>query len=118
MLCARGRGPTAERAVATSKARKTAARRPAKRSAGASRSAKSKRVEIGGISLSSPERLVYPEEGITKLELAEYYETAFHWLLPHFRDRPLTLVRCPDTYKRCFFQKHIDGNPVYEHVQV
>jgi bifunctional non-homologous end joining protein LigD len=74
------------------------------------------RVDIGGVSLSSPDRLVYPELGITKLEVAKYYEAVGEWLLPHFRDRPLTLVRCPDDYTKCFFQKHIDDNPAYVHL--
>jgi bifunctional non-homologous end joining protein LigD len=74
---------------------------------------KADRVPIGGISLSSPGRVVYPENGVTKLEIARYYEAVGEWLLPHFRHRPLTLVRCPDTYKQCFFQKHIDENRVY-----
>ena len=89
------------------KAKKTAPRRSAGKTA---------RVEIGGISLSSPDRVVYPELGITKLELARYYEAAFDRLIPHFRDRPLTLVRCPDNYHQCFFQKHIDDNTAYEHL--
>ena len=74
------------------------------------------RIDVGGISLSSPDRLVYPELGITKLEVARYYESVGPWLLPHFRDRPLTLVRCPDDYTKCFFQKHIDENAVYAHL--
>jgi bifunctional non-homologous end joining protein LigD len=74
-------------------------------------------VQFGEIRLSSPGRVIYPELGITKLEVAEYYEAAADWLLPHFRDRPLTLVRCPDTYQKCFFQKHIDENKVYAWVQ-
>lgn len=80
-------------------------------------SAKGGSVPIGGIRLSSPGRVIYPELGITKLEVAEYYEAAGEGLLPHFRDRPLTLVRCPDTYQKCFFQKHIDENKAYAWVQ-
>jgi len=75
------------------------------------------RVAIGGVWLSSPDRVPYPEDGITKLEVAEYYEAAAEWLLPHIRNRPLTLVRCPDTYRSCFFQKHIDENKVYDAVK-
>jgi bifunctional non-homologous end joining protein LigD len=78
---------------------------------------KSGTVQFGEIRLSSPGRVIYPELGITKLEVAEYYEAAADWLLPHFRDRPLTLVRCPDTYQKCFFQKHIDENKAYAWVQ-
>ena len=81
-------------------------------------SRKTPRVEVGGISLSSPDRVVYPELGISKLELARYYEAAYDRLIPHFRDRPLTLVRCPDNFHKCFFQKHIDDSPFYAHLQV
>lgn len=62
---------------------------------------------VSGVSLSSPARVVYPELGITKLDLARYYEAVSEWLVPHWRDRPLALLRCPDDYRRCFFQKHL-----------
>jgi bifunctional non-homologous end joining protein LigD len=75
------------------------------------------RVNVRGIALSSPDRLVYPELGISKLELAHYYEAAGDWLLPHFRGRPLTVVRCPDDYRRCFYQKHIEDKPIYDKLQ-
>ena len=65
------------------------------------------RVEIAGVRLSNPDRVLYPEQGITKRALAEYYESVAEALLPHLRDRPLTLVRCPTgREKECFFQKH------------
>src|SRR5262245_4557291 len=78
---------------------------------------KSGRIDVAGIALSSPERLVFPEEEITKLELARYYESAYPRMIHHLRDRPLTLVRCPDNYRECFFQKHIDDSPVYAHLR-
>jgi bifunctional non-homologous end joining protein LigD len=65
---------------------------------------------VAGVSLSSPTREVFPELGITKLDLARYYEVVAEWLLPYWRDRPLALVRCPDDYRRCFFQKHLEGS--------
>jgi bifunctional non-homologous end joining protein LigD len=37
-------------------------------------------------------------------------------MLPHIRARPVTLIRCPDTYEKCFFQKHIDEAAHYEGV--
>jgi bifunctional non-homologous end joining protein LigD len=60
-----------------------------------------------------PEKVLYPEPGITKRELGEYYELVAERMLPHVRNRPLTLVRCPEgTKKPCFFQKHPgDGTP-------
>lgn len=57
--------------------------------------------------LTHPNKLLYPESKITKLQIAQYYEEVQDWILPYIVDRPLTLVRCPDNYKKCFYQKHI-----------
>jgi bifunctional non-homologous end joining protein LigD len=65
--------------------------------------------ELAGMRLTSPDKVLYPEHGITKLELAEYYAAVASYILPHLSDRPLTLVRCPAGYQGdCFFQKHMD----------
>ncbi len=57
--------------------------------------------------LTHPDKVLYPEDGITKRELLEYYELVAERMLPHVRNRPLTLVRCPNGWdKACFFQKH------------
>jgi bifunctional non-homologous end joining protein LigD len=62
---------------------------------------------VAGVRISHPERVLYPEAGITKLALAEYYERIAEWMLPHVVGRPLTLVRCPDGVSgECFFMKH------------
>ncbi|MBL8069551.1 MAG: DNA ligase D [Nitrospira sp.] len=62
---------------------------------------------VGGVTLSHPDRVLFPEQAVTKLELARYYETVGEWILPHVKDRPLTLLRCPEGYqKECFYQKH------------
>jgi bifunctional non-homologous end joining protein LigD len=67
----------------------------------------SARQQFAGVRLTSPDKVLYPEQGITKLELANYYRTMADWILPHIADRPLVLVRCPEGYqKECFFQKH------------
>lgn len=61
-----------------------------------------------GVRLSNPDRVLWPEQGLTKLDLAEYYHQIADWILPHVARRPLTLVRCPQGRgKHCFFQKHI-----------
>lgn len=54
-----------------------------------------------------PNRILYPEQNITKLQLAQYYEQIQQWILPYIINRPLTLVRCPSNYKKCFYQKHL-----------
>ena len=62
---------------------------------------------VGGIAISNPGRIMYPELGLTKLDLARYYEEVAAWMLPHISRRPLTLVRCPEGHgNECFFQRH------------
>lgn len=63
---------------------------------------------IAGVAISSPDRVVYPEIGLTKLELVRYYEAVAPQLLRHLRRRPVTMIRCPDDWHDCFFQRHID----------
>ncbi len=54
-----------------------------------------------------PERVLWPDVGVTKQRLGSYYEQVAPWILPHVRGRVLSLVRCPDgAAKQCFFAKH------------
>lgn len=56
--------------------------------------------------LTSPDRIYFPDPGITKAELASYYEAVADRLLPGMVRRPLTLLRCPEgTAGECFYQK-------------
>jgi bifunctional non-homologous end joining protein LigD len=67
------------------------------------------KANIAGIAISHPEKLYFPDESITKAEIATYYERMAELIVPHTKDRPLALVRCPDGWNRqCFFQKHAD----------
>ncbi|HUP94495.1 MAG TPA: DNA ligase D [Burkholderiales bacterium] len=78
-------------------------------------------VTVAGIKISNPDKVLYPEAGITKIELARYYENIADWILPYLHNRPLTLVRCPNGWeKSCFYQKHPDAkvNEVIERVKV
>src|SRR5690606_22467876 len=55
----------------------------------------------------NPERVLYPDQGVTKRQLAEFYSEISDWILPYVVGRPLTLVRCPQGRgKKCFYQKH------------
>ncbi len=64
-------------------------------------------IEIAGVRLTSPEKVLYPEQGITKRALAEYYVAVADAILPHVARRPVTLVRCPTgREKNCFYQRH------------
>jgi len=61
-----------------------------------------------GVRLSHPDRVLYPAEGLTKLDLARYDQAVAERALPHLVHRPLTLVRCPGGQgKPCFYQKHL-----------
>ncbi len=63
---------------------------------------------VAGQRLTHPERVLYPGQGVTKRDLARFYEAIAAWILPHVKDRLLSLVRCPQGRGRgCFFQKHI-----------
>jgi bifunctional non-homologous end joining protein LigD len=50
---------------------------------------------VAGVSISHPDRMVYPQLRITKLQLARFYEALSDRILPHVQGRPLTLYRCP-----------------------
>ena len=60
-----------------------------------------------GITLTNPDRVLYPEIGLTKLDLALYYQTVAPAMLPYVLNRPISLVRCPEGHTaECFFQRH------------
>ena len=64
-------------------------------------------IALKGVRLTSPDKVLYPEQGITKRELANYYCAVADYMLPHVARRPISLVRCPAGRQRnCFFQRH------------
>jgi bifunctional non-homologous end joining protein LigD len=66
-------------------------------------------VRIADVELTNPERVLYPEQGISKLQLAEYYQNIADYILPYITNRPLSLVRCPQGLESaCFYQRHLD----------
>ncbi|MEO1128756.1 MAG: DNA ligase D, partial [Planctomycetota bacterium] len=79
---------------------------------------------IGGVRVSNPDRIVFPEVGVTKGDVARYYERAAERMLAHIAGRPLSIVRCPDGVEgQRFYQKHVGdgfpkgirGTPIAEH---
>ena len=82
-------------------------RSPAASVARTSRSARGPRVE--GVTISNPDKVMYPDSGITKLEVAAYYGVVAGWMTRFVAGRPLTLVRCPAGIGDCFYQKHVEG---------
>ncbi|MDP2358508.1 MAG: non-homologous end-joining DNA ligase [Beijerinckiaceae bacterium] len=62
---------------------------------------------MAATSLTNPGKTLYPEQGITKHDLALYLASVARWMLPHIANRPVTLVRCPaGRAKKCFYQRH------------
>lgn len=70
-------------------------------------------VTVEGVRLTHPDRVLFPGQGITKRELADYYCAVAERMLPHVRGRPLTLVRCPAGQEtECFYQRRaVKGTP-------
>ncbi|WP_136637388.1 DNA ligase D [Pseudooceanicola onchidii] len=65
-------------------------------------------VEIADVRITHPDRTVYPEAGITKREVADYYAAVADRMVPKLDDRPLSLVRLPEGLSGDrFFQKHL-----------
>lgn len=58
--------------------------------------------------ITHPEKVLFPEDGITKRELALYYEAVAPVMLPHLRGRPVTMERYPRGIgQKRFFQKNV-----------
>jgi bifunctional non-homologous end joining protein LigD len=68
------------------------------------------RVDRREIAISRPEKVLFPEDGITKGDLIEYYARIAPKMVPHLRDRPLTLERYPNGINtKRFFQKEVSS---------
>ena len=74
---------------------------------GASVVANENRTEFAGVKLSSPDKVLFADQGVTKADLAAHYMRVAERMLPLVEKRLLSLVRCPDGQGgQCFFQKH------------
>ena len=67
---------------------------------------------IGGVEISNPDKVWWPDDGITKGDIARFYHEISASLIPWMRDRPLTAERCPDgMLGGCFYRKNFpEGN--------
>ena len=73
------------------------------------------------VKITNPDRVIFPESGLTKGDLAAYYAALAPLMLPHMAQRPISLIRCPQgRAKHCFFQKHDAGTfgPAVHHVPI
>lgn len=69
--------------------------------------------EVAGVHITSARRIVDVASGIRKLDLVRYYARVAPWLLPHLRDRPVSLVRAPQGLAgELVFQRHLSRMPI------
>ena len=62
---------------------------------------------VAGVRITHPDKLVFPALGVTKIDIARYYESVGRVMLPHLKGRPLTLVFCPaGVGKGCTYLRH------------
>jgi bifunctional non-homologous end joining protein LigD len=68
---------------------------------------------VAGVGVTHPDKIWWPKEKITKLDVVRYYADVAPCILPWLKDHPLTAERCPDGLKgECFFQKNfVEGLP-------
>jgi bifunctional non-homologous end joining protein LigD len=63
-------------------------------------------VRVAGVTISNPDKVWWPDDGITKADVARFYDGIWTRVAPWLRDRPLTAERCPDGMRGgCFYQK-------------
>src|SRR3954471_24725547 len=80
---------------------------PAKHSRSHSPAVSDSAATVVGIRISHPDRVIYPDLGISKVQLARYYERIAAWIVPHVAGRPLTLLHCPAGLAApCNYLKH------------
>jgi bifunctional non-homologous end joining protein LigD len=86
--------------------------KPAKKKKAAAKKVSERRApnmpeELRAVRMTHPTRVLFPELGVTKAQLALYYAQVAEHMLPHVAERPLMLVRCPEGVAgQCFHQKH------------
>jgi bifunctional non-homologous end joining protein LigD len=51
---------------------------------------------VSAVAITHPDKVLFPDDGITKADLAGYYERVSEWMLPHIRFRPISMQRFPD----------------------
>ncbi|AZD29644.1 DNA ligase D [Pseudomonas chlororaphis] len=64
---------------------------------------------VAGVRITHPERVIDQQSGTSKLQLAQFYASIDQQILPHLRDRPVSLLRAPEGVEgEQFFQKHAE----------
>ena len=101
------------KAIAATNTRSSARRRSAPVSVGKAK------ITVGDITLSHPDRVYWEDAGVTKRDLAEFYQQIWKWMRPHVTGRPIALLRCPEgAAGQCFFQKHASAGIAAERLHL
>src|SRR5438034_9834166 len=102
---ANGKAKTATTTTKTESNRTSAAKTKPARPTASGRTTAKRKVPV----LTHPDKVLFPDSGITKADCFEFYRRIAPWLLPHLRDRPATLERLPEGVKEegpHFWQKN------------
>jgi bifunctional non-homologous end joining protein LigD len=67
---------------------------------------------VAGVTVTHPDRVLFPAAGLTKLDLVRYYDAVADWILPHLAGRPLTLKQCAPDAEHCRYLRHSSERPV------
>jgi bifunctional non-homologous end joining protein LigD len=60
------------------------------------------------VEITHPGKLLFPDDGLTKADVAGYYEAVAAWMLPHIKNRPISMMRFPDGVGgHGFFHKNV-----------
>lgn len=66
------------------------------------------------VAITHPEKVMFPEDGITKGDLANYYASVSAVMLPHLAGRPVTMERFHRGIgEKGFFQKNVEKGPAW-----
>lgn len=62
---------------------------------------------VQGVKVSNPDKLIFEQSGIKKIDIVNYYQSVASAMLPYLEGRLLSIVRCPKgTSEPCFYKKH------------
>lgn len=103
--------PPARKRLSQGKLGVAPANQPSARGTGTESRGKPRRRPFA-LRLTHPQRALYPLDGVTKRQLAEYYESIAPLLWKHLQDRPLSIVRATGSPGHTFFYRHLGARPM------
>lgn len=66
----------------------------------------SEKLNISGVEISNPDKIVYPTDSIRKIDVINYYDKVSQKMMPYVENRLLSVIRCPKGVGTCFYNKH------------